>query len=42
MILCIEFFEDDLENILANRDQNIDEIHKKYDKLYTIRKDKKV
>jgi hypothetical protein len=42
MILCIEFFEDDLENILAKRDQNIGEINKKYDKLYTIRKDKKV
>ena len=36
------FFEDDLENILAKQDQNIDEIHKKYEELYTIRKDKKV
>ena len=36
------FFEDDLENILAKQDQNIDEIHKKYEELYKIRKDKKV
>ncbi|MFX0025001.1 MAG: DapH/DapD/GlmU-related protein [Candidatus Hermodarchaeota archaeon] len=36
------FFEDGLEEIIAKQEQDIEELRKKYEALYTRRKDKKV
>ena len=36
------FFEDGLEEIIAEQEQDIEELRKKYEELYTRRKDKKV